>query len=196
MPPILEFTSETAREKEWDNIAAIHAGIIQTTTWSFNQNRMGDHRLVPQQFQNKNRTNFLSETTCIVLTHCGNFVIIGYSSGDIERFNIQSGIHRTNYGSPGHKKAVRGLASQPPSSQPPNPPTEQAASIIFMTRPRRWKVVVDVDVCKSETSFSCFFVFGEDYKRSVSCFFSPTPGCGLPGPYRSSARAAQSNGNC
>jgi len=37
MPPILEFTSETAREKEWDNIAAIHAGIIQTTTWSFNQ---------------------------------------------------------------------------------------------------------------------------------------------------------------
>ncbi|XP_016960808.1 WD repeat-containing protein 36 [Drosophila biarmipes] len=111
MPPILEFTSETAREKEWDNIAAIHAGIIQTTTWSFNKNRMGQHRLVPKQFQNKNRTDFGSETTCIVLTHCGNFVIIGYNTGDIERFNIQSGLHRATYGTPGHKMAVRGLAS-------------------------------------------------------------------------------------
>ncbi|XP_016983783.2 WD repeat-containing protein 36 [Drosophila rhopaloa] len=111
MPPILEFTSDTAREKEWDNIAAIHAGVIQTTTWSFDKNRMGEHRLVPMQFQNRNRSNFQSETTCIVLTHCGNFVIIGYSSGDIERFNIQSGMHRASYGSPGHKMAVRGLAS-------------------------------------------------------------------------------------
>lgn len=111
MPPIVEFTSDTTREKEWDNIAAIHTGIIQTTTWTFDKNRMGQHRLVPQQFENKNRTNFRNETTCIVLTHCGNFALIGYSSGDIERFNIQSGIHRASYGSPGHKMAVRGLAT-------------------------------------------------------------------------------------
>lgn len=26
MPPIVEFTSEITREKEWDNIAAIHEG--------------------------------------------------------------------------------------------------------------------------------------------------------------------------
>lgn len=26
MPPIVEFTSETTREKEWDNIAAVHLG--------------------------------------------------------------------------------------------------------------------------------------------------------------------------
>ncbi|KAH8385586.1 hypothetical protein KR200_001874 [Drosophila serrata] len=111
MPPILEFTSDTAREKEWDNIAAIHAGIIQTTTWTFDKNRMGEHRLVPKQFQNKNRSDFQSETTCLVLTHCGNFVIVGYSTGDVERFNIQSGAHRASYGSPGHQKAVRGVAS-------------------------------------------------------------------------------------
>ncbi|KAH8273098.1 hypothetical protein KR018_000653 [Drosophila ironensis] len=111
MPPILQFTSDVAREKEWDNIAAIHAGVIQTTTWSFDKSRMGEHRLVPRQFQNRHRIDFLSETTCIVLTHCGNFVIIGYNTGDIERFNIQSGLHRCSYGSPGHQKAVRGLAS-------------------------------------------------------------------------------------
>ncbi|XP_034484836.1 WD repeat-containing protein 36 [Drosophila innubila] len=113
MPPILEFTSDTTREKEWDNIAAIHAGVIQTTTWTFNKSRMGEHRLVPTQFQNKNRNNFQSETTSIILTVCGNFVIVGYSSGDVERFNIQSGLHRSSYGAPesAHDAAVRGLAS-------------------------------------------------------------------------------------
>ncbi|KAL7728122.1 hypothetical protein ACLKA6_002260 [Drosophila palustris] len=113
MPPIREFTSDTTREREWDNIAAIHSGVIQTTTWTFNKSRMGEHRLVPEQFQNKNRSNFQSETTSIILTTCGNFVIIGYSSGDVERFNIQSGLHRGSYGAPGpaHDAAVRGLAS-------------------------------------------------------------------------------------
>ncbi|XP_073818920.1 WD repeat-containing protein 36 [Musca autumnalis] len=110
MPPILEFTTELTREKEWDNIAAIHSGTIQTTTWSFHKNRMGEHRLIPAQFTNKNRQDFKTETTCVTLTHCGNFVIIGYSNGEVERFNIQSGIHRASYGKPAHKAAIRGIA--------------------------------------------------------------------------------------
>lgn len=111
MPPITQFTSETTREKEWDNIAAIHRGLIVTTTWSFNKCKMGELKLVPEQFQNKNRKDFESEATCICLTHCGNFVIIGYSSGDVERYNIQSGLHRARYGvtAPAHRHAVRGV---------------------------------------------------------------------------------------
>ena len=77
MPPIIEFTTELTREKEWDNIAAIHSGTIQTTTWSFHKNRMGEHHLIPEQFTNANRKDFKSETTCVILTHCGNFAIIG-----------------------------------------------------------------------------------------------------------------------
>lgn len=36
---------------------------------------------------------------------------IGYSSGDVERFNIQSGLHRARYGvkTPAHKHPVRGV---------------------------------------------------------------------------------------
>ncbi|XP_055378028.1 WD repeat-containing protein 36 [Condylostylus longicornis] len=110
MPPIVHFTSETTRDKEWDSIAAIHSGIIQTTTWSYHKCKMGDLRLIPEKFFNKNRKDFNTETTCITITHCGNFVIIGYSSGDAERFNIQSGIHRASYGKPSHDAAVRGVA--------------------------------------------------------------------------------------
>uniref|UniRef100_A0A1A9ZFS9 Uncharacterized protein n=1 Tax=Glossina pallidipes TaxID=7398 RepID=A0A1A9ZFS9_GLOPL len=109
MPPIIEFTSETTCEKEWDNIAAIHAGTLQATTWSFHKSRMGRNRLMPQKFYNKNRPDIFVETTCIVLTHCGNFAIIGYSSGDVEKYNMQSGQHRGSYGNPGHKAAVRGV---------------------------------------------------------------------------------------
>lgn len=77
MPPIVDFTNECTREKEWDNIAAIHSGLVMATTWSFNKSKMGDLKLVPNQFQNKVKTDFNVEATCICLTHCGNFVIIG-----------------------------------------------------------------------------------------------------------------------
>lgn len=77
MPPIVEFTAESTREREWDNIAAIHLGLVVATTWSFSKCKMGELRLVPEKYQNKNRTDFNAEATCISLTHCGNFVIIG-----------------------------------------------------------------------------------------------------------------------
>ena len=32
--------------------------------------------------------------TCLNLSMCGNFVFIGYNSGHVDKFNIQSGIHR------------------------------------------------------------------------------------------------------
>ena len=77
MPPITQFTSETTREKEWDNIAAVHAGIVQVTTWSFHKSKMGELKLIPKQFFNKIRKDFNAEASCLCLTHCGNFVIIG-----------------------------------------------------------------------------------------------------------------------
>lgn len=77
MPPIIQFTSETTREKEWDNIAAIHSGLTVATTWSYNKTKMGDLKLIPEKFQNKNRKNLIVEATCISLTNCGNFVNIG-----------------------------------------------------------------------------------------------------------------------
>ncbi|XP_058062209.1 WD repeat-containing protein 36 [Anopheles bellator] len=112
MPAISYFTSETTRDKEWDSIAALHQGLVQVTTWSYDKRRMGELHLVPEAFQNKTRSDFSVTASCLSLSHCGNFVTIGYSSGHVERFNIQSGIHRASYGSPtAHKDYVRGLAS-------------------------------------------------------------------------------------
>lgn len=111
MPPITQFTSETAREKHWDSIVALHSGLSVATTWSFDKRKMGELKLLPEKFKEKNRKDFRSVASSLNMSHCGNFVLIGYSSGDIERFNIQSGIHRASYGSPGHAGEVRALWS-------------------------------------------------------------------------------------
>ena len=37
---------------------------------------------------------------CVTITSCGNFAIIGMNTGHVEMFNIQSGIHRGEFGKP------------------------------------------------------------------------------------------------
>jgi U3 small nucleolar RNA-associated protein 21 len=109
MPPIIQFTSETTREKHWDSIVALHNGLTIATLWSFDKRKMGDLKIQPKKFMAKNRKDFRTVASCVNMSHCGNFVVLGYSSGDVERFNIQSGIHRATYGSPAHQTEIRGL---------------------------------------------------------------------------------------
>ncbi|XP_056632205.1 WD repeat-containing protein 36 [Diorhabda sublineata] len=113
MPPIIQFTSETTREKEWDNIAAVHSDITLVTTWSYDKVKMGQLKLLPERFQKKNKDVNLEVTaTCLCLSHCGNFVIVGYSTGHVDRFNMQSGIWRDSYGNQkAHSNPVRGVTS-------------------------------------------------------------------------------------
>ena len=49
-PPL---PTATVREKEWDNIAAVHRGVAQVTTWSFDRQRMGEHRLLPARLEGR-----------------------------------------------------------------------------------------------------------------------------------------------
>ncbi|EZA48352.1 WD repeat-containing protein 36 [Ooceraea biroi] len=107
MPPITELASEVTREKEWCNIAATHSGLGVVTTWSTHLQKMGDLKLLPERFKN----NYNASATSLCLTKCGNFVVIGYNTGHVDRFNIQSGIHRASYGdeSGAHEGAVKGI---------------------------------------------------------------------------------------
>ncbi|XP_043225558.1 WD repeat-containing protein 36-like [Amphibalanus amphitrite] len=109
MPPVVSLAASTVREKEWDNIAAVHRGVAQVTTWSFDKQRMGEHRLLPDRLEG--RAGRAAAATCADITACGNFVVIGYSTGHVDRFNIQSGLARGSYGDPGHEGAVRGVAT-------------------------------------------------------------------------------------
>ena len=37
---------------------------------------------------------------CCCVSGCGNFTIIGMSTGHVEMFNMQSGLHRGEFGAP------------------------------------------------------------------------------------------------
>jgi U3 small nucleolar RNA-associated protein 21 len=113
MPPILDFTIETTREMEWDNIGSIHRGLSTTTTWSWGKSKMGELKLKHERFKT-DLTLKTAKATCLTLSACGNFIIIGYSSGHIDRYNIQSGLYRGEYKhgeKPAHKNPIRGVAS-------------------------------------------------------------------------------------
>ncbi|CAH1635709.1 unnamed protein product [Spodoptera littoralis] len=106
LPPITKISSCMQRDKQWDSIASLHQGFFVATTWSYNKMRMGDHKLKPPEMDKG------VVATCLTVTHCGNFVIIGYSNGQVHKFNMQSGIHRGCYGKDkklAHKGALRGV---------------------------------------------------------------------------------------
>jgi len=93
MKPIVDFTTETSKETEWDNIACVHRDTLVATTWSFKQQKMGELKLRHQRFKEQQDLRE-SLATCLNLSICGNFVFVGYDSGHVDKFNIQSGIFR------------------------------------------------------------------------------------------------------
>lgn len=115
MPAITEFYAEPTREGEWDNIVARHEGLPAVSTWSYHRRTRGSFLLLHERFKKLPkvmptvsyalRVAIFEVSTfpclqCTVITACGNFCVIGYSTGHVDRFNIQSGIHRLSYGAP------------------------------------------------------------------------------------------------
>ncbi|KAG7161754.1 WD repeat-containing protein 36-like [Homarus americanus] len=110
MSAIMHFTSEVAQERAWDNVVAIHRGNAFVTTWSIGSQKMGKYKLIHERFKDKELHGTVA--TCLELTVCGNFVVIGYNSGHLDKYNIQSGVHRGTFGSPvAHEGGVRGVVT-------------------------------------------------------------------------------------
>lgn len=107
MPPIVDFSTEMTREKEWCNVAATHFNMSVVSTWSTHLQKMGELKLMPKRFLGKRNVT----ATSLCITKCGNFVVIGYSTGHVEKFNMQSGIHRASYGGEegAHEGTIKGV---------------------------------------------------------------------------------------
>ncbi|XP_023219770.1 WD repeat-containing protein 36-like [Centruroides sculpturatus] len=108
LPPIMNFASESAREKDWDSIAACHRNLNVVTTWNYDRCCMGKHKLLHDRFKGQRNVVPL----CLTISICGNFVIIGYNTGHVDKFNIQSGIYRGSYGEyTAHEGQIRGVVT-------------------------------------------------------------------------------------
>lgn len=93
MNAITDFAFQLTREKEFDNIVTLHADTLEAMSWSGDKCRLGEHRLMHKRFA----TVHGIRATAIELTTCGNFALIGYTTGHIDKFNIQSGLHRATF---------------------------------------------------------------------------------------------------
>ena len=58
--------------------------------------RIGEHelRLPPKQMLGGGKP---APATAVCVSHCGNFAFVGTATGRIDRYNMQSGIHRGQY---------------------------------------------------------------------------------------------------
>ncbi|CAD5111627.1 DgyrCDS920 [Dimorphilus gyrociliatus] len=111
MPPIVKFDNQSCRQSDWDSIVAIHKNSREATTWDFVRSTMGKFRLENERFKNDEAKYKNEKATAVSMTPCGNFCVIGYSSGHVDMFNMQSGMHRGQFGkNRAHKASVRGVS--------------------------------------------------------------------------------------
>ncbi|MGH0172887.1 UNVERIFIED_CONTAM: hypothetical protein FKN15_013485 [Acipenser sinensis] len=109
LPPITAFASETARQSDWDGIIACHRGYLIATTWNYQKTSMGAYKLEPERFHKDRGLNV--HATAVDITSCGNFGVVALSTGHIDVYNMQSGMHRGQYGKEkAHEGPVRGVA--------------------------------------------------------------------------------------
>jgi U3 small nucleolar RNA-associated protein 21 len=98
LPQILQFDANISKQRDWDNIITCHANDKTARSWNYNRKCLGKH-----EFESMDG----SAVKSVALSHCGNFGFIGTQLGRIDKFNMQSGIHRTAF--TGHSKSITGI---------------------------------------------------------------------------------------
>ncbi|EYC14989.1 hypothetical protein Y032_0038g3562 [Ancylostoma ceylanicum] len=92
MEPVVDIALGWSREAAWDNVLCRHKDTLLVTTWTTRKNSQGTHKLVHERFT-KDAMLSKAVATAIALSPCGNFAFIGYSTGHVDQFNVQSGLH-------------------------------------------------------------------------------------------------------
>ncbi|PIK61910.1 putative WD repeat-containing protein 36 [Apostichopus japonicus] len=106
---ITALACESSKKSDWDSIVACHQGSSLVTTWDYTRCTMGKYKICPPELED----DLAAQATAVDVTSCGNFVVIGWNTGHVKLYNIQSGIYRGNYGKDkgtAHSGPVRGVA--------------------------------------------------------------------------------------
>ncbi|CAI5974767.1 unnamed protein product [Closterium sp. NIES-64] len=97
------------RERDWANVVTCHEGNPAAFVWELRNFVIGKLRLVPPGIEP-------SPATVCAASMCGNFALVGTSSGHLHLFHLQSARHRVAYQSekmqysPAHGGMVTGAA--------------------------------------------------------------------------------------
>jgi len=83
---LINFDFNEFRERDWGNIALVISEYERPVIYSYENSSIND-----TQPKLKTKNSFC---TCFCISICGNFGFCGFQNGNIEKFNMQSGISR------------------------------------------------------------------------------------------------------
>jgi U3 small nucleolar RNA-associated protein 21 len=90
LPPVIDFSFSFIRERDWNNVVTCHAHTHDVYLWHF-ADKVKAKKTLRRSLAPRVHAPPATSVSC---TFCGNFVFVGYSDGQIHRFNLQSGLHR------------------------------------------------------------------------------------------------------
>ena len=78
------------RERDWCNVLTAHVDEPCAYTWRLYNYVIGEHALRPPGKAN-------GSVTAVAIRACGTVGLVATSTGRLDRFNLQSGLHRGNF---------------------------------------------------------------------------------------------------
>ncbi|GFR50668.1 hypothetical protein Agub_g12918, partial [Astrephomene gubernaculifera] len=106
---VVDMDACEVRERDWANVITAHEGDPAAYTWRLAHFSLGDHVLTPPQEELRGAS--AAPVTSVSISRCGNFGLVGSASGRLDRYNMQSGLHRGAYYRPAAGAAGAGVAA-------------------------------------------------------------------------------------
>jgi U3 small nucleolar RNA-associated protein 21 len=96
----LQLAFAQTRERDWANVVTCHTGDPAAYTWRLAHFTLGEHVLLPppeEQQTPGRQQQAAAAAAAVAVSCCGNFALVGNDAGRVDRYNLQSGIHRGGY---------------------------------------------------------------------------------------------------
>ncbi|EIE21950.1 WD40 repeat-like protein [Coccomyxa subellipsoidea C-169] len=98
LPRVTALDACQLRERDWCNVISAHEGDTAAYTWRLSHLSLGEHVLRPRRKRERGADAAPdAPVTAVAISCCGNFGLVGTAAGRVDRYNMQSGLHRGSY---------------------------------------------------------------------------------------------------
>ncbi|CAM9715574.1 unnamed protein product, partial [Sphacelaria rigidula] len=98
--PVLSFAASETRARDWCNIVTCHEDDSNCYVWSYARRAIGTHVLRQKHWPGNammHPPDPNTFATCVAISGCGNYALVGTRGGHVFRYNMQSGEPRGSY---------------------------------------------------------------------------------------------------
>ena len=100
LPPVIAMATSETRSRDWGDLVTIHESHAFAYVWSTRKGAQSGPVLRQDKWSvsaMKVPPPTLAHATCVAISACGNFALVGSRGGRIYKYNIQSGIPRGSF---------------------------------------------------------------------------------------------------